>query len=648
MKSDKKGLIIAGIIISSIIIILSTITIVITLKSSNYNTRTIMIYMVGSDLESNNGLASADLNSIDKSIANDPSINVYLIAGGSKNWDNSYIDKSETSIFKLTTSGFNKVKSQTKQNMGKGETLTNFINYVYNDSKTDKYDLIFWNHGGAIDGSEYDELNSDDNLQLVEMNQALSNTPFKNKKLETVIFRTCLNGTIEVNTVFSKYSDYLVASEESTLGANYTSVLNFINNIKPTDNGKDVSKKFISAYKNQIVDIKNRSFKTTADTIYSTYSLVDLKEIEKLNNYTNEFFNDINVDANFNTISKVRANLLQYSEDIPEYDMVDLYNLIYNLKSLSPNKADKVLKQFDRTVIYNYATDSNSRGISIYFPYNGDKTYKDKFIKVYDNLNGFNNYKNFITNFYKIQSSDYKAYTYTSNLVKTTASDYQDDYADFELELTDEQVSTFAKAKYIVYRDNKDGYYKPIYMGKEAKLDGKILKASIKDRQLQVVSKNDEKYNLTAIEKENTDKYIKYETNVIMQSFKDISNYKMDNAIMTIYYDKNSKESNISNIIYNSKGEHANAIALDINDYDSVAFSVTSGWDILDDNGNYVGPIVENGRVKGDGIITGFEAKPNEFKFQISAFDDNYDYYCVFVITDTHNNLSYSKLIKLK
>ena len=53
-------------------------------------------------------------------------------------------------------------------------------------------------------------------------------------------------------------------------------------------------------------------------------------------------------------------------------------------------------------------------------------------------------------------------------------------------------------------------------------------------------------------------------------------------------------------------------------------------------------------RVKGDGIITGFEAKPNEFKFQISTFDDNYDYYCVFVITDTHNNLSYSKLIKLK
>lgn len=648
MKSDKKGLIIAGIIISFIIIIVSTVTIVITLTTNQYNTRTIMIYMVGSDLESNNGLASVDLSSIDKNIANDSSISVYLIAGGSKKWDNSYIDKSETSIFKLTNSGFSKVKNQSKQNMGSSETLTNFINYVYNDSKTDKYDLIFWNHGGAIDGSEYDELNLDDNLQLSEMNQALYNTPFKNKKFETVIFRTCLNGTIEVNTVFSNYSDYLVASEESTLGANYTSVLNFINNIKPTDNGKDVSKKFINAYKKQVVDIKNRAFTTNSDTIYSTYSLVDLKEINKLNNYANDFFNDIDVDANFNTISRVRANLLQYSEDIPEFDMVDLYNLVYNLKTLSPNKANKVLKQFDRTVLYNYATDSNSRGISIYFPYNGDKAYKDRFIKVYDNLDGFSNYKNFISKFNKIQSSDYKAYTYTSNLVKTTGSEKEDSYADFELELTDEQVLTFAKAKYIVYRDNKDGYYKPIYMGKEAKLDGNTLKASIKDRQLQVVSKNNEKYNLTAIEKENTSKYIKYETNVIMQSFKDNSNFKMDNAIMTIYYDKNSKESNISNIIYNGNGQHANSIALNINDYESVAFSITSGWDILDDNGGYVGPIVENGRVKGDGIITGFEAKPGEFNFKISAFDDDYDYYCVFLITDTHNNVSYSKLIKLK
>ena len=37
-------------------------------------------------------------------------------------------------------------------------------------------------------------------------------------------------------------------------------------------------------------------------------------------------------------------------------------------------------------------------------------------------------------------------------------------------------------------------------------LDGNVLKASIKDRQLQVVGSNAEVYDLTAFEKENTDK----------------------------------------------------------------------------------------------------------------------------------------------
>ena len=590
MKSSKRNLIILGIIFSLIVILSSFTAIFIILTSNKSVTRTVMIYMVGSDLESDNGLASADLSSIDKNISNNSNVNVYLIAGGSKYWNNDYIDKNETSIFKLTTQGFEKVKDQSKQNMGNSETLSNFINYVYDNSKTDKYDLIFWNHGGAIDGSEYDELSLDDNLQLSEMDKALGNTPFKNNKIETVIFRTCLNGTLEVNTIFSKYADYMVASEESTLGASYTSVLNFINNIKSTDSGKDVSKKFIESYKKQIADIKNRSFQSTSDSIYSTYSLIDLKEVNKLSVYMNDFFNDINVESNFNNISRVRANLLQYAEEVPAYDMVDLYNLVYNLKSLSPNKANRVLNQFERTVIYNYATDSNSRGISIYFPYNGEKVYKDRFIKVYDELNGFDSYKNFIANFYKIQSSDYKAYSYTSNTVNTNESKNVDTYSDFELELTDEQVTTFAKAKYIVYRDNKDGFYKPIYVGREA----------------------------------------------------------MDRAIMTIYYDKNTKKSNISNIVYDKNNDLVNSTALDLNSYESVAFSVSSGWDILDDDGNYVGPIVENGKVKGDGIVTGFEAKVGEFNFEISKFDDEYDYFCVFVITDTHNNVSYSKLIKLR
>lgn len=176
-----------------------------------------------------------------------------------------------------------------------------------------------------------------------------------------------------------------------------------------------------------------------------------------------------------------------------------------------------------------------------------------------------------------------------------------------------------------------------------------MLKASIKDRQLQIVGSENETYDLMAFEKENTDSYIKYTTNVILQSFKgDIKDWKDDRAIMTIYYDKKNNKTSIANIVYNSSDDKTNAIAVNMNDYENVVFSISSGWKILDDNGNYTGPVYENGKVVGDGIITGFEEKPSKFKFELSKFDSDASYYCVFAIADTHNNVSYSKLIKLK
>ena len=48
-----------------------------------------MLYMVGANLESNNGLATEDLKGIKYSLMDNENLNVVLIAGGSKEWNNS-------------------------------------------------------------------------------------------------------------------------------------------------------------------------------------------------------------------------------------------------------------------------------------------------------------------------------------------------------------------------------------------------------------------------------------------------------------------------------------------------------------------------------------------------------------------------------
>lgn len=651
-KSKKKNIIIIPAVLLIIIIIL-----VLNFNKTNKKnvSRTIMIYMVGSNLESQSGLATTDLESIEYNDMDNENINVVLIAGGSKEWKNNYINKNETSIYELTNNGFKKVETNTIQNMGDSQVFSDFINYVQKNYKTDKYDLIFWNHGGAIQGSEYDDL-SNDVLSLSEMKEGLSKTKFKNNnKLETIIFRTCLNGTLEVGSTLDDYSDYLIASEEITIGTSFTSVLNFINEIKTSDTGYDVGLKFVEAYKKQIKDYKNiYAYSTNAqETLYSTYSIVKLSNIEQLTKALNDFVKDIDVTKDYNTIAKVRSNLYQYAytqSDEPSYDMVDLYNLVDNLKGLSKNKAEKVLKEIENTVLYNWATNNQSRGISIYFPYNATEDIRELFLDIYDDFDDLNKYRNFIEKFNSIQKTSVAKYSFTENKTEVKTENKN---SDFTLELTDEQLQAYAKAEYLVFEgDNGDGFYRPIYIGKNVTLDGNTLKANIKGKQLRVIDKNDRTDNglvFTLIENSESDNVINYSTLVVMQTLPTLDEemklqHKIDSAQLFITLDKNTNEINTSSIIKTEENNDENilpsTVALNINDYDIIAFG-SSKYNIIDNDGNY------NPNFSSNGIYEGKEYKTNSFEFKLEDFNENKDYYCIFRIYDVNNNKYYSKLIKM-
>lgn len=604
-----------------------------------------MIYMVGADLESDKGLGTVDLDGIDYEKMDNKNIKVVLIAGGSKEWKNNYIDSKETAIYELTKDGFKKVKNVSIKNMGDTRTFSDYLTYVYDNYKTDKYNLIFWNHGGAIYGSEFDSL-YDDNLSLKELKTGFENSPFNKKnKLETVIFRTCLNGTIEVANVFKDYSNYLIASEETTIGTSFSSVLKFINDINISDKGYDIGFKFIDAYKKQVKEYKTlyNSKMGKAVEIYSTYSIVKVSNIGKLTESVNEFFEDIDIASNYNLIAKSRSNMYQYAytqSDDSNYDMVDLYSLVNNLKNLSSDKASKVLNVFEDTVIYNWATNNSSRGMSIYFPYNAKDSTKEYFLKLYNEFDDLKPYKNFIKDFNSMQTNSSTTYSFAKN---KTSIDTSNTNSDFKLELTDEQKQGYAKAEYLVFRDNKDGYFLPVYRGKQVSLNENTLNATIKGKQLKVVSKEypDQESIFPLFEGDSNDDYIKYNTYVTLSNFKN-DNFIIDPAKLTLTLDKKTNNVLVNNIILSKKGKYTpNSIAVDLSAYDTIAFA-SSKYKILDENNNYKTNWVSNG------IIEGFETKVNDFDFKLQNFDDGYDYYCVFIIWDVNNNNYYSKLIKMK
>lgn len=138
-------------------------------------TKTLMIYMCGSDLESENCLGTINLSHLMESDIDYNNINIVLCAGGTQRWYNSEISEKETSIYNINEKGITKEKKQSKQDMADGNTITNFIDYVYENYETDEYYFMFWNHGMALDGLEFDEL-SGNILSLAELDNCLANT----------------------------------------------------------------------------------------------------------------------------------------------------------------------------------------------------------------------------------------------------------------------------------------------------------------------------------------------------------------------------------------------------------------------------------------------------------------------------------------
>lgn len=613
--------------------------------------RTIMIYMVGSNLESKSGLGSRDLQDLDYNKISANNARVVLMAGGTQGWRNNYISQDETSIYELKENGFVKVDARPLDNMGAAENLYYFLNYVGENYKADKYNFIFWDHGGAIDGSEYDDL-ARDNLKLTEMKKAFDKSIFKgNNKLDTISFRTCLNGTIEVANLYKEHAKYLVASEEVTIGSQADSAVRFINDILPSDDGEKYGKKQIDTYKEVVTNTCNYSTGNKSGENYcvnSTYSIVDLSKIDNVNSKLQKFAKSVKptISKNYQTMSRLRANMGQYAASSNDYtyDMIDLYDLALKYRSYSTADADNLMKAVDEAVVYNWTNNNYSHGISVYFPYN-----YNYFLETYKDITTSNEYTDFITSFYAMKTSSTTSSYSNFSSTKGSVTMNNDEEADFQIELSDEQADNFAKAQYIVFVDTKDGYYQLLYSGNDVKLKGNTLTAKVQGKQLRItdIEYDDQSLWLTLTEDEVTDKYTDLHTSVILQN----SLWDMQVATLKIRIDDKHPngyikalytENNNSKKDFNTFAKTGNT-GLKLTDYYLLVYG-SQRYKLLDENGNYN----PNWYNDNNGIYQGYEYLIDEFKFVKEDFSSDYDYYALFKIWDTSNNSYFSDVIKMK
>ena len=146
------------------------------LKGNGADTVTVMVYLCGTDLESQGGMATSDLNEMLYATISDR-VNIIVETGGTSRWRNSVISNTSNQRYRATAEGLQLLQGDLgKRSMVDPATLADFIRYCKANYPADRYELVLWDHGGgSITGYGYDQLFPNDSMTVSEIGTALKN-----------------------------------------------------------------------------------------------------------------------------------------------------------------------------------------------------------------------------------------------------------------------------------------------------------------------------------------------------------------------------------------------------------------------------------------------------------------------------------------
>ena len=218
--------------------------------------RTIMMYLCGSNLESDDGFATYTLKQImSASFSGSGKVRFLVMTGGATNWymESDYLIDPDTGMAPEggISTEYNQVweicgidadieayrgkmvlvdgdgPTGTKVTdstglMSDAETLTSFIDFAAAYAPAKKYDLILWDHGEgptgafALDWHETIDEGSAVYMSFAELLCALSDNAVTRGggKFDMINFDACLMNSVELDLAMADYTEYYIASPE--------------------------------------------------------------------------------------------------------------------------------------------------------------------------------------------------------------------------------------------------------------------------------------------------------------------------------------------------------------------------------------------------------------------------------------------------
>ncbi len=328
-------------------------------------TFTLMVYLCGTDLESDGAAATADLREIiGAGVPADGPVTVYIQTGGTKEWAVTALGNNVSTRWVLSGDDLAKAEDVGKANMGAQDTFADFLRFGFEQYPADRYGLVLWDHGnGAAGGVCYDEL-TDDSLSMAEIYGAL-NSAAQGNRFAFIGFDACLMASFEMATHLQPFADYMIASEELEPGSgwNYTPWLSMLSD----DPGVDVETLGRKIADSFIADAPYGD--------YATLSVIRLSGMDALHEAVETMASSLTgeIDAgNLTPISRARQNIRSFGEiSSSASDMIDLTVFADAFSKFNSSAAKAVKAALSDVVAYSAHTSNvtDVSGLSVLVPY---------------------------------------------------------------------------------------------------------------------------------------------------------------------------------------------------------------------------------------------------------------------------------------
>lgn len=186
---------------------------------------TVLIYMVGSDLESGQGRATKDLGEM-LAAAESPNLRIVLQSGGTRDWKNEWMTDGKSQRFLVEGKTLSPLAPADDADMTSPATLTDFLRFGAEAYPAQRYLLVLWDHGeGTLGGFGRDELHENRTMRLHQLQTGIADAEVP---LDMIVFDACLMATLETAYALRHCAPYLLAAEDlmPASGLYYTTWLN--------------------------------------------------------------------------------------------------------------------------------------------------------------------------------------------------------------------------------------------------------------------------------------------------------------------------------------------------------------------------------------------------------------------------------------